>query len=70
MSEEGKVEAGEGASLKQVSSLLACAIPTAYVNLLFEVRVSRVTNITLTTSVKHLMLWFEPIQSSTDEYCV
>ena len=38
MSEAEKVEEEEGASLKQVSSLLACAIPTAYVNLLFEVR--------------------------------
>ena len=38
MSETGKMgEEDEGASLKQVSSLLACAIPTAYVNLLFEV---------------------------------
>ena len=37
MSETGKLEE-EAASLKQVSSLLACAIPTAYVNLLFEVR--------------------------------
>ena len=42
MSEDGRVEAEEGASLKHVSSLLACAIPTAYVNLLFEVRVSSV----------------------------
>ena len=39
MSEAGKeVEEEEGASLKQVSSMLACAMPTAYVNLLFEVR--------------------------------
>ena len=62
MSEEEKVEA-EGASLKQVSSLLACAIPSAYVNLLFEVRVSWISNITLTTSVKHLMLWFSPYKA-------
>ena len=38
MSEAGKEVEEEGASLKQVSSLLACAMPTAYVNLLFEVR--------------------------------
>ena len=37
MSEAGKEVEEEGASLKQVSSLLACAMPTAYVNLLFEV---------------------------------
>ena len=45
MSEAEKVEE-EGASLKQVSSLLACALPTAYVNLLFEVRFSFLMYIT------------------------
>ena len=34
---EGEEE-DSGPSLKQVSALLACAIPAAYVNLLFEVR--------------------------------
>ena len=35
---EEKKEEDSGSSLKEVSALLACAIPSAYVNLLFEVR--------------------------------